>query len=128
MMLKALITGFYINPNSTTYDLILSDEGFTTGSTIDNINIKFGFKNSATVLSSFTEEWQEFPETIGRFELLYIEKTSDGVITQDRLEIDACSSGSNEFCISDTRDFELYGDPDQSKFGLLALQVRPCQT
>ena len=80
VMLKALITGRHINYASTTYDVLQTSDGLQGPVVITDMSLRFGFINTAPVLSSYKASWQALQSSIGRFELLNVIKASDGAI------------------------------------------------
>lgn len=125
---KALVVGFYLNAASTTYNLIQSEASFKEPLIISDNNLRFGFTNPPTLLSAYTETWQPLATNVGRFELLRIERNEEAVISYERIPIESCEDNGSSYCIEKDREVTVYGDPYASKYAVLALQVRPCQT
>lgn len=127
VLFKALFTGYYLNPSSTHYNLPLAEDGMLTGVSISDVNIRFGFAGQAGVLSDGDLAYKDFPADIGRFELLWVWKTSTGTRIQQRIPIAACADNANLFCPV-VGDMDVYGTPFHAEYSNWVLQVRPCQS
>jgi hypothetical protein len=99
--LKALITGVFQNATSTTYNVVQSTAQFEGAVTITDLNLRFGFKNTASAFSSSQDSsWYSLPASIGRFELLHLYRDSDGALTYTRVNIEGCDDNSAAYCVS----------------------------
>jgi hypothetical protein len=57
---------------------------------VSDSNFRIGFMRPPTLLSGQAESWVSLPASIGRFELLRIEKFADGSVKTKRIPLDSC--------------------------------------